>query len=366
MSIVSTACRPITATRAERSQRQHRRAVRQHRHALRGQSRQLLAALGAVGRGQVGGVVALGAEDADPLGQPQQPPQVLVHDLLGHLPGANGVHQRLAPGTVRTGHDQVEAAVRSGRGGLGGEPVGHDQPVPAPLALDHLVDHVVLLGRRDAVHVVVRRHDRPGLRIGDGDLEREQVELPQRRLVDDAVDRVAVGLGLVGDQVLEAGADAERLQPAHVGGGQLAGEQRVLAEGLEEPAAERRAVQVDRRAEHHVDLLGERLLGEDAPHLAHRVVAPGRGEQRGVRQQGHRAAPAELEAADAGRSVGQPQLGEADLGLRGEREGGGPGEEPDLRGQVELADQHVVVAHLAAVPHWFVLTYSCHLLVSVL
>ena len=170
-------------------------------------------------------------------------------------------------------------------GGLGGEPVGHDQAVVAPLALDDLVVDVVLLGGRDPVDVVVGRHHRPRVGLVDRDLERQQVELAQGGLVDHAVHGVPLGLGLVGDEVLQAGADAAALQPADVRRGELAGQQRVLGVRLEEPAAQRRAVQVDGRAEHDVDLLGHRLLGEQPADLVGGVLAPRRREQRRVGEQ---------------------------------------------------------------------------------
>ena len=55
--------------------------------------------------------------------------------------------------------------------------------------------------------------------------------------------------------MLEASADSLALQALDVCRGEPPGEQRVLGVGLEEPAAERRAVQVDGRPEDDVDLL---------------------------------------------------------------------------------------------------------------
>ena len=75
-----------------------------------------------------------------------------------------------------------------------------------------------------------------------------QVELAQRPLVDARVEREALGLGVVGDEVLDRRGDALGLQPAHVRGADPRRQQRVLAEALEVAPAERRAVEVDASA----------------------------------------------------------------------------------------------------------------------
>jgi hypothetical protein len=161
----------------------------------------------AVRLGHLGRPVAGRAECADPRRQPEQAPYVVVDDRFRHLAGLDRGHERVAPRSAGSGHHQVEAAVRGRSGGLGREPVRHQQTGPAPLTLeDPVVDRVLLSGGR-AVDVVVRRHHRPRIGIGDGDLERQQVQLAHRALVDPAVHRVPVGLGLVADQVFETGTD---------------------------------------------------------------------------------------------------------------------------------------------------------------
>ena len=186
-----------------------------------------------------------------------------------------------------------------------GEPVGHEQAVPAPLPLDDAVVDGVLLGGRHAVDVVVRRHDRPGVGVLDGDLEGQQVELAQRRLVDDAVDRVPLRLGLVGDEVLEAGADPVALQAVHVRRREPSREEWIFRVRLEESAPERRSVQVDGRAEDDVDALPLGLFGEHLADLASQVLVPGGGDEGGVGQQRHRATADELQTAHPGRPVGE-------------------------------------------------------------
>ena len=108
----------------------------------------------------------------------------------------------------------------------------------------------------------------------DDRLERRQVELAQRALVDLGVEGEALGLGVVGDEVLDRRADALGLQPAHVGGADARGQQRVLAEALEVPAAVGRAVQVDGRREQHVDALAPALRGRAAARGARSAPRP--------------------------------------------------------------------------------------------
>jgi hypothetical protein len=241
--------------------------VRQHRHPLGREPRELLTPDAATRLGQVGAPGAGLADRADPGRQPQQPAQVFVDHALVDLARLDGRDQCRTPGAGRPGHHEVEPAVRGRGGRLRREPVRHHQTAPAPLALEDPVVDRPVLGRGDAVDVVVGRHHRPRVGVLDRDLERQQVELAQRPLVHDAVDGLPVGLGLVGDQVLHAGADALRLQAGDVRRREVAGQQRVLGVGLEQPPAQRAAVQVDRRAEHDMDVLPLRLLGEQPPDL---------------------------------------------------------------------------------------------------
>ena len=73
---------------------------------------------------------------------------------------------------------------------------------------------VAVLGHRGAVDRVVGGHDAPGVGVLDDGLEGGQVELAQGALGDHVVDGEAVGLGVVGDEVLDGGADAAVLDAA--------------------------------------------------------------------------------------------------------------------------------------------------------
>ena len=78
MPMVSTACRPISATVWSRGQRQHA-VVGQHGHArARPAGSAAPGAVGQSGAGRSVGNVARLAERADPVGEPQQPAHVVV------------------------------------------------------------------------------------------------------------------------------------------------------------------------------------------------------------------------------------------------------------------------------------------------
>jgi hypothetical protein len=122
-----------------------------------------------------------------------------------------------------------------------------------------------------AVDEVVGRHDRPGVGLGDGDLEPGQVELAQGALVDDRVEPHPVVLLVVRREVLEARPDSLRLDAARQGRGAPAREQGVLREVLEVPAARRVALDVQSGPQEHADLLGTALAPEGPADLEEEV-----------------------------------------------------------------------------------------------
>ena len=275
-------------------------------------------------------------------GQPQDPADLLVDRGLADAALAHGLDQRLAPLLLRAGHGQVEGGAGGGLAVVGGAPVGDDHAVEAPLALQRLGQQVVL-GHGSAVDRVVGGHDHPRVGVGDHGLEGGQVELAQRPLVDPVVDGEPVGLRVVGDVVLGARPDALRLHAADVGGGQPAREQRVLGEALEVPAAQRRPVQVDRRAEDDVDALAHGLAGEQPADAPQQLLVPRRRHAR-ARRQGRGGLELGVgAAADADRAVGHGQRAQPDLRRVFERPGARAGEQPHLRLQVQLPDEGVEV-----------------------
>ena len=86
-------------------------------------------------------------------------------------------------------------------------PVRHHEPLEPELLTQHRREQPRVLRRRQPVDLVVRAHDRPRLAGRDDPLERREVDLPQRPLVDLRIDPQPVGLLVVGRVVLDRGAD---------------------------------------------------------------------------------------------------------------------------------------------------------------
>ena len=93
-------------------------------------------------------------------------------------------------------------------------------------------------------------------------LEGDQVQLAQHTLGDPGVIGPALRLGVVAHEVLDRRGRPGLVQAADERAGHPGDQHRVLAERLEAPAAERRAHDVDRRAQQDVDALAPGLGAE--------------------------------------------------------------------------------------------------------
>ncbi len=99
------------------------------------------------------------------------------------------------------------------------EPVGHDEPVEAPLSPQHAADQVRLLTAVDAVDLVVGGHHGPDAGLLYRVLEGDEVDLPERPLIDLGADRHPLMLLVVAGEVLDTAGDTSGLHPLHVGAG---------------------------------------------------------------------------------------------------------------------------------------------------
>ncbi len=207
-----------------------------------------------------------------------------------------------APGR-RAGHLQVEAVVGGGGGALGAVPVGHDDAVEAPLALEDVAEEGAVLAGVDAVDPVVAGHHRPAPDLAHGGLEGRQVDLAQGALVHLGADCVALELGVVAGVVLDRRADALALEAGDVGHRHPRREVGVLGVTLEVAAVERRAVDVDGRRQEHARPLRPRLLAQRPADPLDQGGVPGRGQGDADREAGRRHAAAG-EPAAAPRAVG--------------------------------------------------------------
>ena len=316
-------------------QREQRTLVAGQHEAGRGGNPQLA---GNVQRapGKPGGAV----EPADPSGQPQDAEHLVVDEGLVDVPGPDRLEQGVAPRAEPLGgsrHGQVQRGPGGRLGGPGGRPVRHDQPVIAPLVVQDVAQQRAFRHRRP-VDPVVGGHHRPGACLAHDRLERRQVELAQRPLVDADVHGHPLGLRVVADEVLDRGADPLALQAAHVGDPDPRGEQRVLGEALEVPAAVRGPVQVHRGSEQHVHALAPRLGGQQPADRRYPVAVPGGGQRR-RRWHVRRGVPLVPGlAADPGRAVGGHDPAQAGAGFGVKSPEVRAGQQPDLLLEGEPGD----------------------------
>ena len=242
-------------------------------------------------------------EDPDALHEPQDVAHLLVHDRLVDQAVADGGGEGGTEPGRGSGHLEVQAGQGGRRRRVRAEPVRHDEPVEAPLVAEDRAEQVRLLAAVGAVHLVVGGHHGPDAGLLYGVFEGDEVDLPEGTLVDLGADRHPLVLLVVAGVVLDAAGDPAVLHAPHVGDGEAGGEERVLGEGLEGAAGQRRADDADRRAEEDVDVLGAGLGGEDRAEAPDQLGVPRRADGHAARQRQGPAAD-EAVAPDARRAVG--------------------------------------------------------------
>ena len=218
-------------------------------------------------------------------------PAFRASSAASRRPSATASMRSWSPAAVGSRHGQVEAG--GDRGDPVGDraPVGHDDALVSPLVAQQLGEQPVILAGVHAVDLVVGAHHGPRPRPRDHPVEGAQVHLTQGSLVDVCADPQPVGLLVVDREVLDRRADVPALQSVHPLGRQHAGQQRVLGEVLEVPAAQGAALEVDARAEQYRDAHGAALIAEGLPHPAQQSRVPGGGAGHGGREAGGRLPP---------------------------------------------------------------------------
>ena len=282
------------------------------------------------------GVDGRAIEPAEANRRAQDPPDLVVDRRRRDLAGLDGGQQRLAVHEFRRRHLEVEARVGGGDAVVGRVPVGHHDAVESPLLLHQAVDQRGVLRHVEAVHQVVRRHERADVRLFDRGLERRQVDLAHRALVDVGAGVVAIDLRVVAQEVLDRGADTLGLHPLDVSDGHPRGEERVLPQVFEVPAAHRGAVDVHARRQHDLDAACARVATDHrADPVGERdVPAGGEADPGGVG--GRRA-----DVPDAERPVGHPEGGQPESLHRPDVEVVGAAKIVDLLFQRHLGDERV-------------------------
>ena len=261
-------------------------------------------------------------EHADPVQAGEESEHGGIDVCLGHLSTAHGGDHVGSEGPAGSWHLEVQPGTQR-RGRLGhGEPVRHDQSLKTPLLTQDVEQELRLLGQPAAVEPVVRGHDGQSPALANGHLEREEVQLAERPLVNDRVDGAALEFGVIAHEVLDRGKDAVRLDPPHVAGGQTTREQWVLGIALEVAAGQGRPVEIDRRRQQAPTAAIERFLADQRAQALGRRRVPGGADGRaaGYADGGRSPASGQPAASCSRRPVG-------DVHLRDVQAGDGPGRE---------------------------------------
>ena len=295
-------------------------------------------------------------DDARSKHRPQQPVHHVVEAAHRNLTVLHGIHQRFAEVLV-PGLLLVEARERGLHRGMRRLPIGDHKAREVPLALEHMIQQVVVFTGPVAVDLVVRAHHRRGMTDTDADLEGEQIALVHGLLAYDRVNHRAAGLLVVHGVVLDVAHDLVALDTGDEVADRRAGEHRVFTGVLEQTAVARIAREVYTAADGLVEPLGAQLAADHvAIEVCHRgIPACGRaehaGQQRGVAALLRGAAHADRRVRLLQRGNAEPWDAEHLAGAAiviGRRWGARPQRSPadavhelDLLGQGQLFDDQI-------------------------
>ena len=226
-------------------------------------------------------------------------------------------------------HFEVHAVEDGKLGAVDATPIGHGEAFEAPFLLEDFVEQQIVLATVLAAEEVVGAHDAEDVGFADGGAEGGKIDFAKGAVVHVDVDTVAFGFLIVGGEMFDTGADALGLLAADVIDGDARGEEGIFAKVFKVAATERRALNVDARAEHDVfvTLLG--FLPDDGAVLVGEVGIEGGGEANGGGHGGGEIV-AVLEVfevlsdlfADAERAVVHPKFGNAEARHAGNGESG--------------------------------------------
>lgn len=278
-------------------------------------------------------------EEPEPVHDGQDAAQGTVDERLGDAAVEHGLLEGVGE-VVAARHLHVEPGGEGGDGAVGGEPVGHDPAVEAPVVAQDVAENWLVLAGEGPVHLVVRAHH--GARSGGyGRFEAAEFEFAQGLFGDPHVDGHAVLLLVVQGEVLDGGDEALALDAADLLGDQVRAEQRILGEGLVVASGVRGPDQVDHGRQEDVLAEGAALAADDLAVLAGERGVEGGGQQHGGRQRGRVGGD-----ADPGRSVGESERRDREPGHTGDVAGLAEAlgivravQEADLLVQSEAGDQ---------------------------
>ena len=199
-------------------------------------------------------------------------------------------------------------------------PVGDHRTVEAPVAFENVVEQVAVVAAVLSLIFIIGAHDGPGATLLDGRLEGRKVDLVQGPVIHDDIDAVTVYLLVVQREVLDTGRHAVLLHALHIGHDHARRKIGILAHIFEVAAIERRAADIDARAEQHVLLAVAGLLADglavEGRHLGiprRRKARQSRESRTGViRPAGLVPLVPQHLGTDAVRAVRTPQFGNAE------------------------------------------------------
>ena len=146
-------------------------------------------------------------------------------------------------------------------------PIGHHCALIPPVVTKDMSQEFLALRRILAIHMIVGRHHRPWMGLGDSDFERLEINLPQGTLRQAGIVVHTVGLLVVHSKMLEARTYAIALHAFDVGCRRLSGQQGILGIIFKVTATERIPLNVDSRCQQHVDAIFLHLVSDGSAHL---------------------------------------------------------------------------------------------------
>jgi hypothetical protein len=177
----------------------------------------------------------------------QDAPRLVVDERDGQLAARHRVEE-LPPEVPRRGELHVETCCRGRVGPVRPTPIAQHEPLEPHLALQDRADEQRVLAIVDAVHAVEAAHCAGHVSVPDRRLERAEIELPHRLLVDADVEREPLGLLSVHGEVLRICKHGRRLDALDEGHHEARRQERIFAETLERAPRERHAGEIDRRS----------------------------------------------------------------------------------------------------------------------
>ncbi len=259
----------------------------------------------------LGHAVPAAVQHAGPLGEAKDPPRLLVEHRLVDVARLHRVGKVRTEPVAGPGHLDVEPGGGGADRAVRAEPVGYDDTVEAPFALEDLPEQPRMLTAERAVEAVIGAHHRPHARLRNRRFEWGEVDLAQRTIIDVDTDRHPFVLLVVAREVLDATPDPMRLHAVDVRDREPRGEPRVLGEGLERAASERCPWDADRWTEQEMDALRPCLGGERRTVSLDEIDVPRRTGRHAARER-QGSLHADALATYAGRSIGHLQPPDAE------------------------------------------------------